>query len=84
MLGFGKRLLWQMLAIVLVAMMITIASLDARAAPNDSTVHGVRLASPAVVPIVMSVSGKVICQNCANDGQYDYLPTRREFLQGRF
>lgn len=84
MLGFGKRLLWQMLAIVLVVMMLTIASLDARAAPNDSTVHGVRLASPAVVRIVMSVSGKVICQNCANGGRTMTFPLNGSSYEGVF
>lgn len=75
MLSFNKPLLRCIVALVLVTMMLTIVSPNARAAPNDSTVHGARLASPAVVRIVMSVSGKVICQNCASDGRTLTFPS---------
>lgn len=72
--AFSKHLLWQMLAVVQVVMMLPVASLDARAATNDGTVHGFRLAGPAVVRIIMSVSGKIICQSCAKDGSTITLP----------
>ena len=72
--GVGKRLLWRALAIVLVALMLPLAGPDARAAPRDSTVHGAHLASPAVVRIIMSVHGRVICQNCATGGRTITFP----------
>ena len=84
MLGLNKCLLWHMLAIVLVAMMLTIASSDARAAPDESTVHGVRLASPGVVRIIMSVRGKVICNSCATNGSTITFPLDGSSYQGVF
>ena len=81
---FSKRLLSQMLAIVLVAMMLTIASPNAQAAPDESTVHGVHLASPAVVRIVMSVRGKVICNSCATNGSTITFPLDGSTYQGVF
>ena len=45
------------------------------AAPADSAnIHGVNLASPAVVRIVSEVDGQVVCKTCANDGGDITLP----------
>lgn len=60
MLGISKRLFWQLLALTLVVLMLTITSPSTRAASNDSKVHGVQLASPAVVRIITLIAGQVI------------------------
>ena len=38
------------------------------AAADSANIHGVNLASPAVVRIVSEVDGQVVCKTCANDG----------------
>jgi len=75
MLGFSKHLLWQLFVGMLVVMMLAVAAPDARAAPTDSTANGVRLASPAVVRIVTSVDGQVVCHSCAADGSTITFPS---------
>jgi serine protease Do len=77
MYGFSKRLSWQLLTSVLVVMMLTIVVVapHARAASTDSTAHGVRLASPAVVRILTTIDGQVICNSCAIDGSTITFPS---------
>jgi S1-C subfamily serine protease len=38
------------------------------ASADSANIHGVNLASPAVVRIVSEVDGQVVCKTCANDG----------------